>query len=1506
MSSASAQNRFLIAMSGWIASLRARWENKRECSEPPIPKRRYRAVDLASRAERRDPPPFRYPLSAFRNRSGTALIIVLAFVVLLTGLIIAFFSRSIIDRQISNSSANQTKAALFAEGAVDTIVGNLKQEIVLSSSDTPVVTASGTTHIYTPLPFPAQASMLPQLSATTTGITSWAPNFLIRSANNQNFYSGSTNIPSGAISVSSTTPSLNNRYVSLPRWNAHYLLPLAGGTGTTPVTTGSNAFAPPDWVLVARSGTNPTIWNSNMTTSGSNTTTVVGRYAYVIYHEGGLLDVNAAGYPSTTSTNQSAYKPALAYADLTQLGIPALNAVAVDKLVAWRNYASIPAPGPTYTAPGFTATSGSNYYNFVLSNPTGFLKTSGTALNNNGTLGTIGQSDRMFASRQELIKFMQGVNMLGTTGTNLNALNYLTTFSRDLNQPSYIPPATRPKILAANAGGNIATGLDNEFNPSFLTARAKSAFTRNDLSVAVVGEPLVKKRFALSRLAWLTCKGPSAPRATSPDADIGALKNAGVPQAWLQQGTDANILKYFGLKWINTGSAALPANYWLYVHGRNGSNGAIMRLNSPADSKDVARLNPGRDADFFELLKAGINAGSLGKVGSSVPTGGGNILSLYNQYYSDYSVDNQIIQIGADIIDQFDSDNFPTRIVFDDGSNPPTPYAGIENLPYLYRVHPAVVKVMPPKVASDKTANGNPGLYYGTGDALTGNQQITETGLGALILIPELWNPHDWCGDNATKAQMDQTMGTMGPQDFEIFAQSDVPVVVKAGTYNGALFGGMDNFNKGGDATINPGYPNRGFPWAGNPRKISESNSKMLFQITPDATGAQLFREPTVLYRPNKPTGSIMSAPGLSTAPAIVLSGGSLVAKVGDGGIYNSGPPNYPGPPIVGQSYIGMYLGTVPLIWRTAAAKPAVTGTTWRASTVVLDNGDPGALFTFNLQCKDAFGTLVTYDQKKTSIGHWGEGYGRIARPMHAAWAGLLQPCRDGDREYFVLDPRTSRFGFQYLSPEMGDGQQAEQLKWSFAPFSYSHLLVNRAAGWVPVDCSWLSRDEGIMGSIRNGWGNGSAGQAIDNNIAWHGLNPYNFPKSMGFYPGNQGNNTVWTWNDASNANRPGLFAENDGAPTYNYQIAGDVQHYAGEAATNAGQYYADADGVVRRGMGGWTDARTSFIGPPNLSVYRVNKIYGQVTGLPMRVAHKLGSDNKLHKTDLELNYPPSGPSASFLQAEARPMILNRPFRSVAELGYTFSGTPWKNLNLEMPESGDSALLDVFCVNDTDDSRGLAAGKVNLNTRQVPVLKAIIAGAYKSDWSASSTATSGTLADIQANRLVARTTGIVPAAVTVSGTGARPLQNISDLVGRWVSPKTPGPNPAGASAPGPYGPTSYDGYSADLLNPLYFTDWTKKTPYPDATDDPNNTNAVLLDKTISRRRAAPLRALANAGQTRLWNLMIDLVAQTGRYPQSAGALDKFVVEGEQRYWVHVAIDRLTGEVVDKQIEVVKE
>jgi hypothetical protein len=54
-------------------------------------------------------------------------------------------------------------------------------------------------------------------------------------------------------------------------------------------------------------------------------------------------------------------------------------------------------------------------------------------------------------------------------------------------------------------------------------------------------------------------------------------------------------------------------------------------------------------------------------------------------------------------------------------------------------------------------------------------------------------------------------------------------------------------------------------------------------------------------------------------------------------------------------------------------------------------------------------------------------------------------------------------------------------------------------------------------------------------------------------------------------------------------------------------------------------------------------------------------------------------------------------------------------------------------------------------------------------------------------------------------------------------------------------------------------------------------------------------------------LLIDVAVRSGDYkPNVPGLQNDFVVEGEQRYWVHVAIDRFTGQVIDKQIEVVNE
>ena len=60
---------------------------------------------------------------------GAALMIVLAFVVLLTGLALAYFSRTTTDRQLAQSSYNDTSTDLLARSALDIVVSDFKQEV---------------------------------------------------------------------------------------------------------------------------------------------------------------------------------------------------------------------------------------------------------------------------------------------------------------------------------------------------------------------------------------------------------------------------------------------------------------------------------------------------------------------------------------------------------------------------------------------------------------------------------------------------------------------------------------------------------------------------------------------------------------------------------------------------------------------------------------------------------------------------------------------------------------------------------------------------------------------------------------------------------------------------------------------------------------------------------------------------------------------------------------------------------------------------------------------------------------------------------------------------------------------------------------------------------------------------------------------------------------------------------------------------------------------------------
>ncbi len=203
-----------------------------------------------------------------------------------------------------------------------------------------------------------------------------------------------------------------------------------------------------------------------------------------------------------------------------------------------------------------------------------------------------------------------------------------------------------------------------------------------------------------------------------------------------------------------------------------------------------------------------------------------------------------------------------------------------------------------------------------------------------------------------------------------------------------------------------------------------------------------------------------------------------------------------------------------------------------------------------------------------------------------------------------------------------------------------------------------------------------------------------------------------------------------------------------------------------------------------------------------------------------------------------RPAILDRPFRNVAELGYSFRDVPWKSLDLFSPDSADRRLLDVFSIED----RATVSGKINPNSAGENTLKAILHGTSLDPSDTS------VVADAAAD------------AVAVSLAAAPAISGGEKLAARLGN----------------------------------------STLSPDSA--PKTGDTVLSYKTKGENF---LRALSSTTDTRDWQLLLDVVAQAGRVTPK-GSFTDFVVEGQRRFFVHLTVDRFTGEIVDKQIEPVYE
>jgi len=1520
---------------------------------------------------------------------GSALLIVLAFLLLLTTLTVAFLSRATFERLLSNASFSQGKVDLAGQGAVSAIIGDLQLEIAAGSN-----VGAGTT-----IPAVASGYYYPNSPATVIpAIVGFTPaaglEDLLKISYPSAFYSGSNYntgthpAPNRASSIATTTTSLNNRSVTAVRWNKPLLLAPTSTSNFAPI---SSNFVVPDWIYVARDGSNPTTWDSSYkylpsvppttapVTGTAGYDSVTQRYAYAIYDEGSTLDMNVAGSPSNvvsgalTYSATQPYKNMLAYADLTQLPYLSTNPqtvaggssttltaaqqqVFINAIVGWRNFASAGLTSSNYfpnTYSSLTTTPAPTAFDQnMIFNPGGFLTALGYNANglssvstskaglvvgppNPSPVGAPNQSDNTFASRQKLLQFfLQGLGQNSTfTGnvplaTLVNVLPYLSTFSRDISQPSYAPSPAKvtnaPILTEANGGndvgGNTYTSAgynDPILNPAFLNVTVTSAFTRNDGTTAVVGEPLVKKRFALNRLAWLTYLGPitstTSPRTgtsltapssstTGSDYDIYLLENNySLPQSFLAQGTAANIYKYFGLSWIKDTRTDVNGNYmdmnggntykWVYNHTQ--ANPAVGTTTSPIaslpahpGSRNASGTAPyttiytlsqvaaaGRDPDFVELLKAAVCAGSIGKASF---TGTAGTPAAY-QNGLDVSVDTQIIQMAANIIAQYKTDAYAPLILFDDGNwSMAMEYRGVEDLPYFFRMRSLVFPLVDstPSMSYAPATNflNSPGIAGDDYDPTQpGNTALSNSGIGAAFNAVEIWNPHSW-NPSATAA----ALTNLRPTSFRIIAVGGPPTIaappassdpntitMQADTRLNAP--GFDYEASGISSTV-PGDVRHAV-------SFTPSNSGLCFNIPQSTLGLALFREPTLLIKPGIPTGSNLHFAGDPNGAGAGTEGTNQVItdastysfssyKVADpvsgylgikaGMVAGTQITNYDYPSGYTNNnlYLGTYMGLFPLKWSGLDTYYNKTYVFNADCSVTSDSSgvNPPNL-TYRLQYLDPNSSdpnnstnWITYDEKYIGVTIGNRGLAFYNQNGSPTYLNLVK---------IMVETKQDGFNNLYLDPRTS----------RFGAYSNNYSYAGFAGDAMPGWSQTTSGGSALPGAKQNAtWGvrldeTNATLSYIQNFSA--GLPGWYVSSGVAFYPG--------------------LTCQNN--PEMNYTLPGS------SPAIPVIQFFGDADGIVRRGMSGYVQSTSS---QPAVTPS------GSASGIAEVVS-------------MDYSQSPPVQVNSGMEAPSRPIILNRPFRSVADLGYVFSGTPWRNLDMMTPESGGGALLDVFCINDTNDPSGLVAGKVNLNTRQAPVLQAILAGAYKSEFSPTTTmiASTGTspvaAANVIANALVTRTTDTTDVA---SGSG--PFTNISELVGKYLS----NVNTSVTMSPQTFdGGQTYVGFSGTQSPPT--TGTIPSTPanlssilYSDSSSSglPNNYDSA----NVERYREATIRALSNTTTTRVWNLMIDVIAQTGRFPSSASSLANFNVEGERRYWVHVAIDRYTGKVLDEQVEEVKE
>lgn len=430
-----------------------------------------------------------------RREEGVALVITLSLILLVTVAAVAFLSRATGGHAVETSRSGQVLVKQIAQTGADYTMSSFLKEIADNSTNDALLGVcfpTNTNAALNPTKLPPSAIYMVPQRALTNAISVEDTNFL-------NLVRSSVNVSTNGVGETNASahgtadPSRNGRFVGTNRWNAPMLL---SGDGFT------NAAQLPRWIYVTKEGS---IANTLTATNAAN---VIGRFAYCAYDIGGLLDANVAGYPSRIDTKSSkfrALKGTLAGADLSRLpgfsnndgsadtgpdasGSPviSINDGSMDTFVRWR------------------ADSAYDYASTVMRYASnGYLQVSTNI------------PFHRFTSRQDLIRLARS----GTNGLSLQALPYLTHFTRELARPMILTNGlwsmTRRYDLSqlaswiTNAAAVASNGLSGSF-PELIYAPTNSPFSTNIGTNPTLFQILQAGINFTNGLEWET-KGPVSP-----------------------------------------------------------------------------------------------------------------------------------------------------------------------------------------------------------------------------------------------------------------------------------------------------------------------------------------------------------------------------------------------------------------------------------------------------------------------------------------------------------------------------------------------------------------------------------------------------------------------------------------------------------------------------------------------------------------------------------------------------------------------------------------------------------------------------------------------------------------------------------------------------------------------------------------------------------------------------------------------------------------------------------